>query len=127
MKNRTRISLFSITLIGLTLFFFSCAVRQNLAVSNKLQEGMTKAEAESIMGAPIKTDFSRSVEEWHYCKTGVYANEFIALFFHEEKLIAKKNYSVTAAEGKNLTGSCEIYIKMGNYAEPDIVVEIRSR
>jgi outer membrane protein assembly factor BamE (lipoprotein component of BamABCDE complex) len=51
---------------------------------------MTKAEVESIMGAPIKSDFYKNVEEWFYCKTGQYADDHIALFFHEGLLIAKK-------------------------------------
>ena len=42
-------------------------------------------------------------------------------------LVAKKNYSVIVDNINGNPGSCEIYIKMGNYSEPDIVVEIRSR
>lgn len=112
-------------LLVLALFVSACGIQQNLSVSHKLYEGMTKAEVEGIMGAPIKSDFYKGVEEWHYCKTGQMADEFIALFFHEGKLIAKKNYTVTAADTRGVYGSCEKFIKMGNYREPDNVIEIR--
>lgn len=111
----------------LILSIISCGVQQNLTVSYKLSEGMTKQEAEAIMGAPVKSDFYKNVEEWHYCKTGQMADEFIALFFYEGKLIAKKNYTVTVADTRGVYGSCEKFIKMGNYREPEVVVEIRSR
>ncbi|MDA3878866.1 MAG: outer membrane protein assembly factor BamE [Prolixibacteraceae bacterium] len=114
-------------MITLVFILSSCGVQQNLSISYKLHEGMTKSEVESIMGLPIKTDFYKNVDEWHYCKTGMPANEFLSLFFYEELLVAKKNYSVIVDDINGNPGSCEIYIKMGNYSEPDIVVEIRSR
>jgi outer membrane protein assembly factor BamE (lipoprotein component of BamABCDE complex) len=100
-------------------------VRQNLAISYRLNEGMSKSEVENIMGAPIKSDFYKNVEEWHYCATGTQADEFLALFFHDGKLIAKKNYTVTEVDTRGVLGSCEKFIKMGNYREPENVTEIR--
>ena len=88
---------------------------------------MTKSEVEEIMGAPAKSDFKRDVEEWHYCRTGSTADEFLALFFYDGKLIEKLNYTVTLADTRGAYGSCEKFIKMGNYREPDRVVEIRMR
>lgn len=114
-------------LIFATLFLGSCGVQQKLSVSYKLNEGMTKSEVEAIMGNPVKSDFYKNIEEWHYCKTGMSVDEFVALFFYEGKLIAKKNYSVTTADAGGAYGSCEKFIKMGNYREPDIVTEIRLR
>ncbi|NOT52545.1 MAG: outer membrane protein assembly factor BamE [Chitinophagaceae bacterium] len=114
----------SILLIAL---LHSCGVQQKLSASHKLSPGMTKADVETIMGSPTKSDFRKNVEEWHYCKTGMSADEFLALFFYEGKLIEKLNYTVTLADTRGATGSCEKFIKMGNYREPDIVVEIRMR
>ena len=118
----------------LFIFFvglISCATltgtRQNLSISNKLHEGMTKSEVEAIMGKPVKSDFYKKVEEWHYCSTGIGADEHLALFFLEDKLIAKKNYTVTTQDTRGISGSCEKFIKMGNYREPDNVTEIRIR
>lgn len=119
--------IFFALILGLT----SCATlrgtRQNLSISYKLHEGMTKSEVEAIMGQPVKSDFYKKVEEWHYCATGSGADEFVALFFFEDKLIAKKNYTVTLQDTRGITGSCEKFIKMGNYREPDNVTEIRIR
>lgn len=115
------------------LFFFLTAcnlqqnVKQNLGVSYRLSPGMTKLEVETIMGSPIKSDFKQNIEEWHYCKTGIGSDEFLALFFHEGKLIEKLNYTVTIADARGATGSCEKFIKMGNYREPDRIIELRTR
>ena len=43
------------------------------------------------------------------------------------KLIAKKNYTVTISDTRGVYGSCEKFIKMGNYRQPEVVVEIHSR
>lgn len=111
----------------LILCFTSCTVNQNLTISNKLTEGMSKTEVKTIMGDPIKSDFNKTLEEWHYCKTGFPNYEYVSLFFYEGKLIAKKNYSVLPDEINGLSGSCGQYIKMGNYTEPTEVTEIRIR
>ncbi|MBS1571342.1 MAG: outer membrane protein assembly factor BamE, partial [Bacteroidetes bacterium] len=83
--------LFFALILGLT----SCATlrgtRQNLSISYKLHEGMTKNEVEAIMGQPVKSDFYKKVEEWHYCATGSGADEFVALFCCADTLVAKKD------------------------------------
>lgn len=122
-KNLLIVFSLSLLISGL----LSCGVQQNLSVSFKLHEGMTMQEVEAIMGPPVKSDFYKNVEEWHYCKTGISSDELMSLFFYEGKLIAKKNYTVTEADARGAFGSCEKFIKMGNYREPDVVVEIRSR
>jgi outer membrane protein assembly factor BamE (lipoprotein component of BamABCDE complex) len=109
------------------LLLISCGVQQNLTVSYRLNDGMTKSEVKEIMGAPIKSDFYKNVDEWFYCKTGQMSDEHLALFFYDGKLVAKKNYSVTGADTRGMMGSCEKFIKMGNYRVPDLVVEIRNR
>lgn len=109
------------------LFLTACGIRQNLSVSNRLSPDMTKSEVEAIMGSPVKSDFYNNIEEWHYCKTGMDSDEFLALFFYEGKLIEKFNYTVTLADTRGATGSCSKFIKMGNYREPDRVIEIRMR
>jgi len=88
---------------------------------------MTKKEVTAIMGAPIKSDFSGGVEEWHYCKTGFSTDEYLALFFYEGRLIEKRNYTVTSVDVGGVSGTCEKFIKRGNYKEPDVVAEIRRR
>ena len=116
-----------LTITILSIFITSCGLQQNLAVSYALSPGMTKVEVLQIMGPPAKSDFSRNVEEWHYCRTGTSSDEFLALFFYEDELLEKVNYTVTLADTRGATGSCERFIKMGNYREPDKVLEIRMR
>ncbi|RYE55221.1 MAG: outer membrane protein assembly factor BamE [Sphingobacteriales bacterium] len=117
----------TLLVISILAILQSCGVQQKLSTSYKLSPGMTKPEVESIMGAPIKSDFKQNVEEWHYCSTGMSADEFLALFFYEGKLIEKLNYTVTLADTRGATGSCSKFIKMGNYREPDKVIELRVR
>ena len=114
-----------ILLLTTTLYLTACGVQQNLSISHKLSPGMTKSEVEAIMGTPVKSDFHKNVEEWHYCKTGMSADEFLALFFYEGKLIEKLNYTVTIADTGGAFGSCSKFIKMGNYREPDKIIELR--
>jgi outer membrane protein assembly factor BamE (lipoprotein component of BamABCDE complex) len=82
--------IFFLLLVGFT----SCSVlqgtRQNLSISYKLHEGMTKHEVEAIMGQTVKSDFYKKIEEWHYCTTGSEADELLPLFFFDDRLIAKK-------------------------------------
>jgi len=78
-------------------------------------------------GQPMKAEFSRSVEEWHFCNTGYGEDEFVAVFFADGEVIAMKPYTVTISDTRGATGSCEKFVKMGNYREPDSVREYRLR
>ena len=88
---------------------------------------MTKGEVESIMGSPISSDFDGKVEEWFYCSTGFSSDQHLALFFHDDILVAKQNYNVSSADTGGVSGSCENFIKQGSYRVPDQVIEIRMR
>ena len=95
--------------------------------SYALEPGMTKKEVLAIMGEPVKSDFDRNVEEWHYCSTGLDSDEFIALYFVDGKLLTKTNYTVTISDTNGAMGNCSRFIKMGNYRVPDAVIEVRER
>jgi hypothetical protein len=115
------------------IFIFSCNTtkllskytQQPIEQSYKLNSGMTKKVVLGILGQPIKSDFFKNVDEWFYCKTGIGGDQHLALFFFDGKLIAKKNYVVTSQDVDWQSGTCEIFIKKGNYREPDEVREIR--
>lgn len=96
-------------------------------MSYKLSPGMTKDQVESIMGPPIKSDFDKNVEEWFYCSTGFNSDQHLALFFHDDILVAKKNYNVSLADTRGIGGSCENFVKQGDYRVPDQVIEIRMK
>ena len=88
---------------------------------------MSKEQVIATMGSePVKAEFSGNVEEWHYCKTGKQADEFVAVFFSAAKVIAMKPYTVTYSDA-GASGSCEMFVKMGNFRVPDSVREYRIR
>ena len=101
---------------------------QNLTPASEVQPNMAKKEVLKIMGEPIISEFSKNVEEWHYCKTdmnGISGDRFVVFFFADGKVITKQYYLVTMKDTKGVTGSCERFIKMGDYRVPDEVKEIR--
>jgi len=78
-------------------------------------------------GRPVKAEFSKNIEEWHFCNTGYGSDEFIAVYFADGGLIAMKPYTVTLRDAGGATGTCDIFVKMGNYREPSTVREYRLR
>ena len=109
--------------------FMGCAVvkipfvSQDISLAGKIRAGMTTDEVIKIMGEPIISELENNVEEWHYCRTGALLkmtkDTFVALYFLENKLIAKEYY--VANEGY---GSCENFIKTGAYKVPPNVQTI---
>ena len=85
---------------------------QNLSQSSKVKAGMTTDEVRDIIGEPIVTELDRNVEEWHYCRTGS-RDRFLAMFFVDSRLIAKKYYL-----GKDEEGDCSLFVKTGDYKVP---------
>ena len=103
-------------------------VTQDLSLAGKIRAGMTTDEVIEIMGEPIISELDRNVEEWHYCRTGgslrFERDTFVALFFVDNKLTAKQHYSTSYGGGDAGFGSCEKFIKKGDYKIPTIVQEI---
>ena len=101
---------------------------QNLSQSSKVTAGMTTDEVRDLMGEPILTELDRNVEEWHYCRTGGSLrgerDTFVALFFIDNKLTAKQHYSTHYGGGDAGFGSCEKFIKKGDYKVPSEVQAI---
>ena len=104
-----------------------CYTSQNIANASMLSNGMSKQQVSAVMGLPIRSEFNGNLEEWHYCNTGSYADEFVVLFFDDSNLFATRNYTVTLADSRGATGDCSLFLKMGNYREPDVVEEFRNR
>jgi hypothetical protein len=86
---------------------------------------MKQSKVLKILGEPIKSEFTKDFEEWHYCTTGQNVDQFIALFFHKNKLVATTNYTTDASDGG--PGDCSIFIKRGDYREPDTVKELKTK
>ena len=107
------------------MLFIGCAgfkglswTTQDLYLSAKIRAGMTTDEVLAIMGDPIFSELDRNVEEWHYCSTGS-RDRFLAMFFVDNKLVAKKYYL-----GKSEFGDCSLFVKTGDYKIPPEVQEI---
>ena len=95
---------------------------QNLSQSSKVKAGMTIDEVRVIMGEPVISELDRNVEEWHYCKTArLYTkDEFLAVFFVDNKLVAKKFYF-----SKDMAwDECQSSVKRGDYKVPPEVQAI---
>lgn len=114
-------------------FFFGCgsllinpeetkAFKKNFLIN----EGMTKQEVIDIMGMPVASEFSKGVEEFHYCATGMGSDDFVAFFFKDGKVVSKTTYNVTLSDVGGVTGHCGKFVKRGTYRTPDSVVEIRA-
>ena len=91
---------------------------QNLSKSSRVQAGMSTDEVLKIMGEPVISELDRNVEEWHYCRTGS-KDRFLAMFFVDSRLIAKKYYL-----GKSEEGDCSLFVKTGDYIVPPEVQAI---
>jgi len=91
---------------------------QSLSQSSKVKAGMTTDEVRDIMGEPVISELDRNVEEWHFCRTGS-KDRFLAMFFVDNKLVAKKYYL-----GKSEFGDCSLFVKTGDYKIPPEVQEI---
>ena len=124
--------------IAIYLIFFGlvgCASPQlpqgpeaDLSKTSMIRLGTEQTEVLNIMGMyPQKTEISDGVTEWHYCATGYGMDEFVAVYFAEEKVVAMKNYQVTEHDSQGIYGHCSKFVKMGTYREPADVKEIRVR
>ena len=100
-------------------FFMGCLTMQSLSRSSEVRAGMTTDEVRDIMGEPVMTELDRNVEEWHYCKFVVNKDRYLAIFFVDNKVIAKIFY--TQAERM---GDCSLFVKTGDYKVPPEVQAI---
>jgi len=101
--------------------FMGCSIMYttpNLSKSSKVQAGMTTDEVLKIMGEPVISELERNIEEWHYCSTGS-EDRFLAMFFVDSKLVAKKYYL-----GKSEVGDCSLFVKTGDYKVPSEIQAI---
>jgi len=101
---------------------------QSLSQSSKVKAGMTTDEVRDIMGEPVMTELDRDVEEWHYCRYVINKDRYLAIFFVDNKVIAKTFYTRWKANLFNRNpehfGSCEHFVKTGDYKVPPEVQAI---
>lgn len=80
--------------------------QQDLSNGFLVTQGMSKKAIIKIMGQPAKDEAREEVSEWYYCKQDDKADEFLAIVFMNNKVIAKKSY-VVAYDDANGISSCE--------------------
>jgi len=99
---------------------------QDLSLAVKIRAGMTTDEVLEIMGEPIVTELDRNVEEWHYCRSDNWPpkDRFLAIYFVDDKVIAKIFYARQKGEKVKVFGSCEHFVKTGDYKVPPEVQAI---
>ena len=104
---------------------------QSLSQSSKVKAGMTTDEVRDIMGEPVMTELDRDVEEWHYCRYVINKDRYLAIFFVDNKVIAKTFYTrwkgnifKSYVRNPEHFGSCEYFVKTGDYKVPPEVQAI---
>lgn len=117
-------ALLAVLLIALASCTPTVYTKLDMTKALLLTPEMSKTEVIETMGQPVLSDFSQGVEEWHYCNTGKRGDEYVALWFHDGKLVEKLNYTVTATSGGGY-GDCKMFVKRGTYVVPDVVITLR--
>ena len=101
--------------------------KANLKNAFSLSPGMTKDEViSSLGGLPAQNEFNDNVEEWHYCKTGWSSDSYVAIYFIDGRVNAMRQYERHGDNGGG-GGNCKMFIKSGDYNEPDEIREYRIR
>jgi hypothetical protein len=60
---------------------------------------MTQAEVTAILGEPLRSEFSWSMEAWHYCRPAEPANELAVVVFLDGRVIEARGQKAAAKAG----------------------------
>ena len=125
MKKLIFIMMFGSLFMG-CIGFNQWLTMQDLSQSSKVKAGMTTDEVRDIIGEPVVTELDRNVEEWHYCRSDNWPpkDRFLAIYFVDDKVIAKIFYARQKGEKVKVFGSCEHFVKTGDYKVPPEVQAI---
>lgn len=77
--------------------------RPLLAALPQLRPGMTQPEVTALLGEPLRSEFSWSMEAWHYCRPAEPENELAVIVFLDGKVIEARGQRAT---GSGSTGDC---------------------
>ena len=119
------VAMFTMTLVA------GCAStgdsKVDLSQSFLIERGMTKGEVLELFGdRPATAEFKDNVDEWHFCRTGMMSDSYVAVYFIDGRVSAKREYTRNGGNGGG-GGNCKIFIKSGDYREPDEIREYRIR
>jgi SmpA/OmlA family protein len=88
---------------------------KKLDQSSSLAVGMTMDEVTGIMGRPEATFVVTGLDEWHYCANGRSTDNFVAIYFDQERLVGQDRYVVTLQDTGGKTGHCSKFVRQGSY------------
>ena len=94
-------------------------------VEADLALGIDKAVVITQLGEPIFSERLGLVEEEHYCRTGRVSDEYLVLYYFEDKLMARNSYKVEF-EDVNRGGDCKEFIREGSYELPQVIRALNS-
>jgi hypothetical protein len=68
--------------------------RQNLSSAHKVKRGMTLEQAREIMETPAHAMWLNGVLEWRYCDSREHTDQYVVLYFHDDRVIDKTSYTL---------------------------------
>jgi len=69
--------------------------RQEIEKSVQVKRGAKPDDVVALLGQPVAKEMSGDTEEWHYCRTGRLADEYVAITFENSSVVKLTNYSVS--------------------------------
>ena len=110
--------------------------QQDIQKAVKVTAGMPSQAVAALLGEPVVKEFSSSGEEWHYCKTGDSVDEYVAILFQNNNVIALQYYTLNSLDialhygeklkadafGRGGWGDCRLGVRWGTYNQrtPDM-------
>jgi hypothetical protein len=128
--NLKRLVLLAFALLGVvgcqtTAYQSVFGPKQNLSFAKRISSGMSPAEVVRVMeNDPVAREFAPRYEEWHYCDSDTWDgsdHKYVAIYFIDGKVASMKPYGVSGQDDAD----CSIFVKKGNYREPDFIREYR--
>jgi hypothetical protein len=92
--------------------------------ANRVQPGMSIAEATAVMGAPKNRQFSGKQEALQWCETSFVsgsADSYLIGYFYDGKLLTTNTYR------NRMRGTCESFFQPVQWISPDRIIELRAR
>lgn len=101
----------------------------NLSPAHKVKVGMTTEQAFAVMGGPpLDKQSLQGVDEWRYCASREYSDVFVVLYFQNDAVIEKADYTVITEHRGHAT-SCRETVKRlykDRRSPPQRVQELRA-
>lgn len=115
-----------LTLFLPALILAACASQSPVMMaSNQIENGMTAAQLQAIMGPPQNRQFSGNNEAWQWCATdytGGAGDQYVLVWLRDNRVSGLERYTNT------LLGTCETYFRQIRFEDaPDATLEVRYR